>query len=225
MNLYLSSYRIGGKGHLLRELGGSGKAFVISNALDFSTDAGRRRNGVAREINELGACGITAEALDLREFFGQQPLLRHHLEGASMLWVIGGNTFLLRRAMALSGLDLILHSRREDPDFLYAGYSAGACVLCPSLEGIHLADQPEAQADGYSGDVLWTGLGLIDYYFVPHFRCDHFESEAMEGVVSYYQQRNLPFQTLADGDVLLDRTHHRGQNLMGNQQQPHQQPV
>ncbi len=192
---------------MFHELVGTGKAFVIPNAQDLSKDVGRRRNNIAREMDDLSELGITSEALDLREFFGHPQLLRSHMEGAAMLWVVGGNTFILRRAMALSGLDLILHSKREDPDFLYAGYSAGACVLCPSLEGIHLADQPQAQPDGYSGDVLWTGLGLIDYYFVPHFRCNHFESDAMEAVATYYRQKNLPYRTLADGEVIFDRTH------------------
>ena len=206
MNLYLSSYQIGGKADLLRELGGEGKAFVIPNAFDHSGDVVRRRNSIAREIDGLGKWGISAGVLDLRDFFGQPQLLRDHLEGTTMLWVNGGNTFLLRRAMALSGLDQFLQSKKEDPHFLYAGYSAGACVLCPSLEGIHLGDDPHAQADGYHGDVLWTGLGLIDYYFVPHFRCGHFESEAMEKVAAFYQEKNLPYRTLADGEVIIDRT-------------------
>lgn len=124
-----------------------------------------------------------------------------------MLWVTGGNTFLLRRAMALSGLDHFLSTKKEDPDFLYAGYSAGACVLCPSLEGIHLGDDPAATAEGYHGDVIWTGLGLIGYYFVPHFRCGHPESEAMEAVAAYYQTENLPYRTVADGEAIIDRTH------------------
>jgi len=194
---------------MFSELGGTGTAFVIPNALDFSEDIGRRRNSIAREIDDLRKWGITSEALDLRDFFGHKRLLQNHLEDTSMLWVVGGNTFLLRRAMALSGLDLILQAKRGDPNFLYAGYSAGACVLCPSLEGIHLADRPQAHAKGYTGDVLWTGLGLIDYYFVPHFRCNHFESDAMEAVAAYYHRKNLPYRTVADGDVILDQTHNK----------------
>jgi dipeptidase E len=207
MNLYLSSYRIGESGADLGSLRRPGKAFIVSNALDFSRDPARRRDLLARETEDLRQCGITAEPLDLRTFFNKPQLLCEHLEGASMLWVVGGNTFLLRRAMALSGLDVILASKKEDPDFLYAGYSAGACVLCPSLEGIHLADQPESEGEGYSGEVLWSGLGLIDYYFVPHFRCDHPESPAMEDVVAFYEMKGLPYRTLADGQVIIGRTH------------------
>lgn len=207
MNLYLSSYRVGGLGAKLAELTPPGEVFVIPNALDFSRDVPRCESDIAREIQGLAEHGISATALDLRKFFGKVGSLNSRLSNAAMLWVVGGNTFLLRKAMALSGLDAFLHARRDDRAFLYAGYSAGACVLCPSLEGIHLADEPEARAEDYPDEVLWTGLGLTDYYIVPHFRCGHFESEKMEAVVEYYASRELPFRTLADGEVLLDRTH------------------
>ena len=133
MNLYLSSYHIGDSGRELRRLRGTGRAFVISNALDFSPDIERRQNSLAREIDDLAGWGIASEPLDLRDFFGRSDLLQKRLEDATMLWVVGGNTFLLRRAMALSGLDLILQAKKCASSFLYAGYSAGACVLCPSL--------------------------------------------------------------------------------------------
>lgn len=207
MNLYLSSYLIGESGADLGKLQGTGRAFVVSNALDSSRDAERYRNYIAREVEDLGKWGIVAESLDLRTFFDKPQLLREHLEEATMLWVVGGNTFLLRRAMAQSGLDAILASKKDESNFLYAGYSAGACVLSPSLEGIHLADNPQAEADGYSDEVLWDGLGLIDYYFVPHFRCDHPESPAMEDVVAFYDMKGVPYRTAADGQVILDRTH------------------
>lgn len=211
MNLYLSSFRIGDSGAELAGLCGSGKAFVVTNALDFSRHAEHRQHVIAREIEDLGRLGITAESLDLRHFFGRSHLLLKHLENAAMLWVAGGNTFVLRRAMLLSGLDEFIRSKVEDPGFLYAGYSAGACVLCPSLEGIHLADHPQAEPEGYSGEVLWSGLGLIDYYFVPHFRCDHPESPAMEDVVTFYDRKALPYRTAADGQVIIDRTFGSGQ--------------
>ena len=216
MNLYLSSYRIGESGADLGKLRGTGIAFVVPNALDWSPDIERRRNYLAREIEDLRQWGIVAESLDLRTFFGEEQLLRDRLEECTMLWVVGGNTFLLRRAMAQSGLDAILASKREDPDFLYAGYSAGACVLSPSLEGIHLADNPQAEADGYPGKLLWNGLGLIDYYFVPHFRCDHPESRAMEDVVAFYDLKGVPYRTVADGQVIIDRTHGSEQCGGGN---------
>ena len=82
--------------------------------------------------------------------------------------------------MALSGLDTILRERVEDDSFTYAGYSAGACVLSPTLKGIHLADEPEMTPLGYTGEVLWDGLGLIPFCVAPHYRSDHPESPLIE---------------------------------------------
>ena len=124
-----------------------------------------------------------------------------------MLWVLGGNAFLLRKAMHLSGLDQLIHGKVDDEHFLYGGYSAGICVLSPSLRGIHLADEPEAKSSGYEHPTIWEGLGVIDYYIVPHYRCDHFESESMEAVVDYYRENHLPYRTIPDGEVILETTH------------------
>ncbi len=78
--------------------------------------------------------------------------------------------------MALSGLDGILRECAGDTSFVHAGYSAGACVLAPTLRGIHLAAEPEVVPDGYTGDVPWGGLGLIPVYIAPHHRSDHPDS-------------------------------------------------
>lgn len=207
MKLYLSSYLIGSRGTELSGLLEGGKHLaVIRNALDFSTDAARLRAGREREISSLADLGITAEELDLRRFFGAPEELCRAMRDFAGVWVVGGNTFLLRRAMALSGLDAMLRERLQDRDFVYAGYSAGACVLAPSLRGIHLADEPTREAVGYPAAVPWDGLGLIPFAIVPHFRSDHPESPLMEDVVSYLVQHGVPFITLRDGEVYIGET-------------------
>ncbi len=134
MHLYLSSYHIGHQGHSLAHLALGKRALVVTNALDFSNDSERLRLGTEREIAGLADLGIAAEILDLRDYFGFQSLLSEKLTAAGMLWVVGGNTFLLRKAMHLSGLDELIQGKRDDEHFLYGGYSAGICVLSPSLE-------------------------------------------------------------------------------------------
>ncbi|GAA5127136.1 Type 1 glutamine amidotransferase-like domain-containing protein [Luteolibacter yonseiensis] len=213
MHLYLSSYLIGDQGHKLAQLAQGKTALVVSNALDFSNDPGRLRSGMEREIGRLASLGIPAEALDLRDYFVSQDILAGKIASAGMLWVLGGNTFLLRKAMHLSGLDQLIHGMIGDGHFLYGGYSAGICVLSPSLRGIHLADEPEACSHGYEHPTIWEGLGVIDYYIVPHYRCDHFESESMEAVVDYYREHDLPYRAIADGEVILDTTHNREPGL------------
>ncbi|MEK7951939.1 Type 1 glutamine amidotransferase-like domain-containing protein [Luteolibacter soli] len=209
MHLYLSSYLIGDQGHHLAHLARGKTALVVSNALDFSNDSERLRAGMGREIGRLADLGIAADPLDLRDYFASHGILSEKLAAAGMLWVLGGNTFLLRKAMHLSGLDQWIQGKVDDKHFLYGGYSAGVCVLSPSLRGIHLADEPEAQSHGYEHPTLWEGLGIIDYYIVPHYRCDHFESESMEAVVDYYREHDLPYRAISDGEVIIADTHNR----------------
>jgi dipeptidase E len=215
MHLYLSSYRIGNRGAELAEMLGPRRHLaVVRNAVDFSSDAGRHRIGRERERAELAALGISSADLDLRDYFGSPQALRRDLLEFTGLWVVGGNTFVLRRAMALSGLDAVLRERAKDDSFTYAGYSAGACVLSPTLRGIHLADEPEMTPLGYTGDVLWDGLGLIPFYVAPHYRSDHPESPLIERVVEYFVATGTSFITLRDGEAYIGKA---GQGLAGNE--------
>ena len=209
MHLYLSSYLIGDQGQKLANLAQGKTALLVSNALDFSNDITRLKSSRDRELGRLEDLGIQAESLDLRDYFSSKDTLSSIVSEAGMLWVVGGNTFLLRKAMHLSGLDQVLHEKCRDEHFVYGGYSAGICVLSPSLRGIHLADEPQALAVGYEHPTIWEGLGIIDYYIVPHYRCDHCESESMEAVVNYYCENKLPYQTISDGTVILETTHNR----------------
>lgn len=207
MRLYLSSYRIGTRGAELAALFPAGKRVaIIRNALDFSDDVERHRIGRAREIADLAALGLSGTDFDLREFFGSPARLSKALEDFDGLWVVGGNTFVLRRAMADSGLDAFLRDRAADDTFVYAGYSAGACVLAPTLKGIHLADQPEVVPPGYRAEVPWDGLGLVPFSIVPHYRSDHPESPLMESVVEYLEQHQIRYLTLRDGDVYIGKS-------------------
>jgi len=43
---------------------------------------------------------------------------------------------------------------------------------------------------------------------VPHYRCNHFESESMEAVVDFYRDHNLSYQTISDGEVIIEEIHH-----------------
>ncbi len=100
----------------------------MRNALDVYRDTERLEKGLEREITDLSAIGLFPESLDLRHFFPKAGELEKHLQGFGYIWVTGGNTFVLRRAFAESGLDLILQRKLKEDDFVYSGYSAGG--LC-----------------------------------------------------------------------------------------------
>jgi dipeptidase E len=204
MKMYLSSFRLGDQPQVLAGLVGSNKrAAVIANALDFSGDVDWRRAFVQREIDDLKSLGLRPEEVDLRDYFGKPEELAHTLSGFGMVWVTGGNTFVLRRAFKASGMDEWLIGQRDNQEFVYAGFSAGVCVLSPSLHGLEKVDPPNDVPGGYPNAVIWEGLGLIDFAFAPHYRSNHSESEAVDDEVAYYQEHSIKFRALHDGEVIV----------------------
>ena len=172
---------------------------VIRNALDYSEDVKRLEEGRAREFNDLRSLELRPEEVDLRRYFGAQNLLRDLIGQLDALWVVGGNTFILRRAMRQSGLDAIL--TRQGEHFVYAGYSAGACVMTPTLRGIHLVDEPETVPAGYPKEIIWESLGFVPFSIVPHYKSDHPEAALCEEVIAFFIAHRIPFIALRDGEV------------------------
>lgn len=206
MRLYLSSYRIGDRaGSLLAMLGDGKRAAIIENALDNVSATARDlyRTDVYNPAAELASLGISAEPLDLRDYFGRVEALRTHLGQFDLVWVTGGNAFVLRRAMQLSGFDDIIVDLLDADTIVYGGFSAGAVVAAPSLEGIHLIDDPSELPAGYSGELVWDGLGLIDHAIVPHYRSPHPETHAAERAARHLSARGLRYRALRDGEVIV----------------------
>lgn len=180
------------------------KVALISNALDFSTDLERRKKSTQTELKDLKSIGLEPESLDLRDYFGKKAALKEKLNEFGGVWVRGGNTFLLRRAMKYSGFDELILEKRGDPDFVYAGYSAGACVITPTLKGIDFADDAHITPDGYSSEIIWEGLNLVSYSIAPHYKSDHPESELIEKSIEYFKANNMQYRTLRDGETIIE---------------------
>ena len=208
MKLYLSSYRTGNNiDELLKWKEEHGnKIFVIPNAVDVFSDGERKTSGIQDKCKDLETLGFETQVLDLRNFFNKKEELVDYIKGVSAFYVIGGNVFVLRTAMKMSGFDEILLELSKSQDYLYSGFSAGICVLAKDLHGIHLADEPEADPYQY-GKIIWEGIGIIDYMPVPHFDTpSHPESPLMYDVVKYLEENNLKYKTLHDGEVLIEDT-------------------
>jgi dipeptidase E len=207
MKLYLSSYRAGNNPKQLENLFKKGKKVaVIPNALDVYTDIERRQQSLKREMDRLTGLALEPEVLDLRDYFDKKEQLNIKMESFDGLWVLGGNTFVLRRAFRESGLDEWLESTRNSSEFVYAGYSAGICVLTKDLKNIELMDDPNVNPEGYPPGLIYDGLGIIDFAIVPHFESDHPETEAASRQVEYLISNNIEYKTLKDGDVLIIET-------------------
>jgi dipeptidase E len=193
-------------GHLTALAGPAGRAaVVIANAMDGAPDE-VRRSAVELELTALADLGFAARELDLRDYFGVagEQRLRRDLAGVAVAWLRGGNTFVLRHALARSGGDVVFGDLLAADALVYAGYSAGPCVLAPSLRGLELVDDADAVRRLYGAEPMWDGLGLLDRAFVPHYRSPgHPETDAIDLVVARYQAEGIRYRTLHDGQALV----------------------
>ena len=198
--MYLSSYRFGNDPSVLRRPDGDGRAGIVLNALDVFGET--RAMNIGREIADIEELGYQSEEVDLRSSFIDPARLVERLSSLDLVWVVGGNSFALARAMTASGFrDVLLPAMERG--LIYAGYSAGACVTGPDLDGIHLMDDPDDIPAGYDPAVPPTTLGLLPFRIVPHWRSDHPETGRADAAVAYLERTKQPYRTLRDGEALV----------------------
>jgi dipeptidase E len=204
VRLYLSSFRIGDHPDRLVELArGQLTAAVIANACD-GMPAVDRSASVSLELRALGDLGFDAHEVDLRELAGRGEGLRAELAAVGVVWVRGGNVFTLRQAIWHAEGDAVLRELVAADTVAYAGYSAGACVLAPSLAGLERCDDAGEVSRLYGEQARFDGLGLLDRAFVPHLATPtHPESGILEQVASDYRRNGVPYLGLRDGQVYL----------------------
>lgn len=204
MKFYLSSFKFGKEKDRLKDLAPKEKIAIIPNALDFrEANDERTTRSLANKIERFEELGIEAEVLDLKDYFGREDNLKKIIEDIGAVFVLGGNVFVLRQAMKLSGLDNILTLLRYDPDFLYAGYSAAGCVLAPSLEPYQVVGDATLAPYPQSNGVIWEGLGFVDFAFMPHWDSDHPESQAIDRGIEYCKEYGIEYKAVRDGEVLI----------------------
>jgi dipeptidase E len=204
VRLYLSSFRLGDHPDRLVELTrGQRTAAVIANACDGQAVADRSAS-VSLELQALGDLGFDAHEVDLRDFAGRGDALRRELAAVGVVWVRGGNVFTLRHAIWHSEADAVLRDVVSTDAIVYAGYSAGACVLAPSLVGLDRCDDPGEVFRLYGEPARFDGLGLLDRAVVPHLATPaHPESAVLEQVAIDYRRDGVAYIGLRDGQVFV----------------------
>ena len=203
MRLYLSSFRNGNQPHELLKLTKDGRrTAVIFNATDFKSEV-ERAIDYAAETERLQSIGLEPTEIDLRQYFGKPDELKQELLKYDLIWVRGGNVFILRRAFKQSGADNVIKELLTNDIIAYGGYSAGIAILQPHLHGIELVDEPDVVPEGYNPEVIWECLDLLPYCIAPHYKSDHPESADIDKVVEYYTENHIPFTTLRDGEAIV----------------------
>lgn len=204
MKFYLSSFKFGNKKAQLKKLAPSENIWIVPNALDFRpTNDIQTTKSIENKIMRLNEIGLHAKTLDLKEYFSKKDELKTKINDYRAVFVMGGNVFVLRQAMKLSGFDEILLSHKNDPNFLYSGYSAAGCVLAPNLEPYKVVGDATVTPYRESKNVIWEGLGLVDFALMPHYQSDHPESESINKGIKYCQENNIKYKALRDGEVLI----------------------
>ena len=207
MKFYLSSFSFGNQNAIEKLKVMMPKNTIIghiNNSRDYvGKDPKIAQEAQDEEIEFLNDLGFVAESLNLQDYFNKEQLLREKLKAINGLWISGGNTFVLRQAMRLSGFDNIVEELKNKDDFLYAGYSAGICVLSDSLESISQVDDPNNFPYSGCSKTIWEGLGMFNYSFMPYYDSDHFESEEIGKEIQRCIDKKWLFKALKDGEVII----------------------
>ncbi|WP_216901372.1 Type 1 glutamine amidotransferase-like domain-containing protein [Nocardia alni] len=203
MRLFLSSYRFGAHYDRFAALVGEpGPVAVIPNACDSWPAAWA--GAVASDLTPLRRAGFRPDVLDLREYIGRTAELEKALRAYPLVWVRGGNTFVLRAQFARSGADLVLPELLADDALAYAGYSAGACLLTPDLHGIEAADDPAEVLPTCGIESQWDGLGLVDRPIVPHVASPATDPDGIcDRLAEHLRTEGIPHWALTDEDAIV----------------------
>lgn len=206
MKLYLSSFHLGNKSsELVRFFSQNKEVAVIINALDVLSKK-ERSCKVQEELSDLSKLGLIPSEVDLRKYFGDKKKLYGVLKKYQGVWIRGGNVFVLRKAFYYSGFDEYIIEKSKNKQFVYAGFSAGICILSPTLKGYEIVDNHNVVPRGYKKKVIWKGLNIVSYAFAPHFKSNHPESVLVDAEIKYIKKHNIPYKTLSDGEVIIDST-------------------
>jgi dipeptidase E len=200
MRLFLSSYRFGDYSDaLLTLVGDEAEAAVITNAKDDKSDA-ERLQSVKELFADFNDIGIKPHEVDLRRYFEGSEGLREELSKYGFVWVAGGNTFVLRRALKTSGADNILVKLVYADDIVYGGESAGAIIATPTLMGVEFGDDPYVVPAGYTDEEVTDGLHFVPYAIVPHYESGW---DGQDRMVDVLEEAGMPYKTLTDTQVIV----------------------
>lgn len=112
------------------------------------------------------------------------------------IYVTGGNTFFLLQELRRTGADKVLVKEIKSGK-LYIGESAGAIIVAPDIGYSTEMDHPEKA----SGLTDYTGLELIDFYVVPHYKNWEMGKSA-ERIIEMYS-KSLELKVINDNQAIF----------------------
>ena len=143
---------------------------------------------IENETNTLQSLGLKVDVLDVSS--ASYESIVSALTKNDIIFVGGGNTFYLLQELRRSGADKIV-VQEVNKGKLYIGESAGAVIACPDIGYCSGMDSPEKAPDLTD----YTGLGLVDFYIVPHIGNEEMGEAAKKAVEEYNSRLDLKIIT------------------------------
>lgn len=205
MRLYLSSYRIPTPREFFELFDGKQpdeiKLGIITDAKNDPNERyklGEREEKLAKLEKDLGELGLgNLQRVSLSDYVDSQETFFSDLARFDGLYACGGNSFALRYAMKLSGFDNIFDKLQRRGQ-VYAGESAGAVVVGPSLEGYLEVDDdpvpPEQQ--------ITAGLNCIPQVPIVHYG-DRIYGERNNELKAYLKAEDQEYITLTNNQAYI----------------------
>ena len=122
--------------------------------------------------------GLNIEVLDVSG--APKDLIERTLQSCNLIYVSGGNTFYLLQEVEKSGAKTIIleQVKGRKP---YIGESAGSVIMAPNISYVKDVDDEKAAPQLKS----FEGLGLVDFYPLPHYKSFPFEEVTEKMLVKY----------------------------------------
>lgn len=131
MELYISSYKLGNKTDFIKKWikeHNCNNILLITNARDTYVQDDAEKNRILEDAHMLEYCGFNVETLDLKKYFGNKKNWKKKQKKSKAFCVVGGNVFVLRKAMELSGFDNFL-IKNKNRDMLYRIFCRKLCII------------------------------------------------------------------------------------------------
>lgn len=163
--------------------------------LSYITTAGNdvpNRNYLERHRARMSELGFDFTELDIEGKDEQQ--IRQALADKDAVYVEGGNTFYLLKAVQESGFDKVVKDLILN-GLIYMGASAGAYIACPTIE---MATWKNPTKFNRHGVTDFTAMNLVPFLVTVHYTPEY--RELLQEKIYNCQ---YPVKILADDQALL----------------------
>lgn len=122
--------------------------------------------------------------------------IERKIKNNDFIYVTGGNTFFLLQELKRTGADKLIISEVENGK-VYIGESAGSIVTSNNIEYVEDMDNIEKAPNLKE----YRGLGLIDFYPIPHYNCFPFK-KIVQNIINKYTS-NINLMPISNKEVIL----------------------